>query len=132
MWWSKLPFLDRIRQAAALGFPAIEFWPWENKDINAIADLTGEPGRKAHDVSLEEMASPWFLIAASGEVPPGWSLADRLAEEGHVGALVPSFAVNAEPHHKNLVLWRWGPELPSKVAVYDPSGRLPKNSLSWD
>ena len=31
MWWTKLPFLDRIRQTAALGFPAIEFWPWDNK-----------------------------------------------------------------------------------------------------
>ena len=29
MWWtSKRDFLDRVREAAALGFPAIEFWPW--------------------------------------------------------------------------------------------------------
>ena len=101
-------------------------------DCEPVADLTGEADRKAHGVSLEEMAAPWFLIAASGKKPPGWSLADRLAIDGHVGALVPSFAVNAEPHHRNLVLWRWGPELPSKVTVYDPSGRLPKNALSWD
>ncbi|MCA9100963.1 MAG: TIM barrel protein [Planctomycetales bacterium] len=44
MWWSGLPFLDRLRQAAALGFPAVEFWPWESKDVPAIADLTGELG----------------------------------------------------------------------------------------
>ena len=44
MWWSRLPFLDRVRAAAALGFPAIEFWPWESKDVAAIADLTGELG----------------------------------------------------------------------------------------
>ena len=34
MWWSKLPFLQRIEQAARSGFPAVEFWPWQNKDIN--------------------------------------------------------------------------------------------------
>ncbi len=42
MWWRKQPFLDRIRAAADLGFPAIEFWPWRGKDIDAIAALTRE------------------------------------------------------------------------------------------
>ncbi len=44
MWWPQLPFLDRIRQAHALGFPAIEFWPWRGKDVAAIAALTRELG----------------------------------------------------------------------------------------
>jgi hydroxypyruvate isomerase len=38
MWWTRLPFLRRIEEAARLGFPAIEFWPYEGKDIEAIAD----------------------------------------------------------------------------------------------
>jgi hydroxypyruvate isomerase len=42
MWWTKLPFLDRIRQAAELGFPAVEFWPFQNKDLPAIAKLCEE------------------------------------------------------------------------------------------
>jgi hydroxypyruvate isomerase len=37
MWWGRIPFLERIDQAARLGFQAIEFWPWENKDIKAVA-----------------------------------------------------------------------------------------------
>ncbi len=44
MWWRKLPFLDRIRQAAKLGFPAVEFWPYAKKDVDAIARLTKELG----------------------------------------------------------------------------------------
>ncbi|MGL4462067.1 MAG: hydroxypyruvate isomerase family protein [Planctomycetia bacterium] len=44
MWFSNLPFLDRIRQTAALGFPAVEFWPTNNKDIPAVAALTKELG----------------------------------------------------------------------------------------
>src|SRR5258708_3268602 len=44
MWWSKLPFLDRIRMAAKYGFPAVEFWPWRNKDVDATASLCKEFG----------------------------------------------------------------------------------------
>jgi hydroxypyruvate isomerase len=44
MWWRKLPVLDRIRQAAALGFPAVEIWPWQGKDLDAIAALAQELG----------------------------------------------------------------------------------------
>jgi hydroxypyruvate isomerase len=42
MWWRKLPFLERIQQAAALGFPAVEFWPWQGKDLDAVARLSKE------------------------------------------------------------------------------------------
>jgi hydroxypyruvate isomerase len=38
MWWSKLPFLKRLEETARLGFPAVEFWPWRNKDLNAVAE----------------------------------------------------------------------------------------------
>ncbi len=44
MWYRKLPFLDRIKAAHEAGFPAIELWPWRNKPLDAIADLTGELG----------------------------------------------------------------------------------------
>ena len=42
MWWRNAPFLDRIKNAAALGFPAVEFWPYEGKDIDAIVNLCNE------------------------------------------------------------------------------------------
>lgn len=44
MWWTKWPFLERIRKTAELGFPAIEFWPLAGKDLDAIAALTQELG----------------------------------------------------------------------------------------
>lgn len=37
MWWRKLPFMDRFAKAAELGFPAIEFWPYKGRDVDAIA-----------------------------------------------------------------------------------------------
>jgi hydroxypyruvate isomerase len=44
MWWTKRPFLDRVRAAADLGFPAIEFWPWRGKDVDALAALCEQLG----------------------------------------------------------------------------------------
>jgi len=42
MWWGGLPFLDRLRKVAELGFPAYEFWPYENKDLAAVVRLNEE------------------------------------------------------------------------------------------
>ncbi len=44
MWWTKLPFLDRIKKVAEYGFPGYEFWPYEDKDHAAIARLNDELG----------------------------------------------------------------------------------------
>ncbi len=37
--WFKGKFPDRIRAAADLGFPSVEFWPYQNKDIQAMSEL---------------------------------------------------------------------------------------------
>src|SRR4026208_148043 len=42
MWGTKLPFLERIRKTTELGFPAVELWPWQNKDLDALAALASE------------------------------------------------------------------------------------------
>jgi hydroxypyruvate isomerase len=41
MWWSasKLPAHRRIEEAARLGYSAVEFWPYEGKDIDAIVQV---------------------------------------------------------------------------------------------
>ena len=44
MWWRKKPFLERIVEAGKLGFPAIEFWPWRNKDLDGIKRVCAEYG----------------------------------------------------------------------------------------
>lgn len=40
--WFKGSMEDRIRQAAELGFPAIEFWPYQGKNIEAMAAILRE------------------------------------------------------------------------------------------
>lgn len=46
MWFPKVDFLQRIRNSAALGFPAIEFWDWRPKKplLAKIADLASQLG----------------------------------------------------------------------------------------
>src|SRR5262245_28468172 len=42
MWWSKLPYEDRLRAAAALGYPAVELWDYKNKNVDSIAKVAEE------------------------------------------------------------------------------------------
>lgn len=100
-------------------------------DCTDIADLRMEEGRKAFSVSFETMACAWASALSLGQRPASWSIHERLRSRGIAGILVPSFAPGAESEDANLVLWDWGPDLPHKIAVLDPSGRLPKDQLSW-
>jgi hydroxypyruvate isomerase len=47
MTWGKLPFLDRLRKVKEAGFTHYEFWPWRDKDIDAIVAMNRELGLTA-------------------------------------------------------------------------------------
>ncbi|CAN7584927.1 RES family NAD+ phosphorylase [Pararhizobium sp. LjRoot238] len=100
-------------------------------DCKDIADLTTGEGRGEFSVTIDEMACAWATALADGDRPASWSIYDRLKAQGIAGVLVPSFAPGADAEDQNLVLWKWGPDLPYRVTVFDPSGRLPKDQLSW-
>ncbi|TJV16065.1 MAG: hypothetical protein E5Y07_18660 [Mesorhizobium sp.] len=97
---------------------------------SAIADLTTNETRGEFSIALEDMACAWATALSDGKRPASWSVYDRLQSRSMAGIVVPSFAPSAEMEDRNLVLWDWGPDLPHKVAVFDPSGRLPKDQLS--
>lgn len=100
-------------------------------DCDDIVDLTNEANRDEYEITEDVMACAWALSLADGKRPASWSIYDRFVEQGFAGILVPSFAPGAEASDHNLVLWKWGPDLPHKVMVFDPSNRLPKDQLSW-
>ena len=100
-------------------------------DCEDIADLTTGEGRGAFSVTSDELACAWAAALGDGARPASWSIYDRLRRQNIAGLLVPSFAPSAGQEDRNLVLWDWGPSLPHKVVVFDPSGRLPKDQLSW-
>ena len=100
-------------------------------DCEDIADLRTETGRTAKGVELDDLACAWGNDLIAGREPASWAVVRRLILEGQAGVLVPSFAHGATADDQNLVLWRWGPDLPHRVEAYDPTGKLPKNALSW-
>jgi hydroxypyruvate isomerase len=46
MLFTDLPFLERIKKAAELGYDAVEFWNWDNKDMPAIKQTAADAGIK--------------------------------------------------------------------------------------
>ena len=102
-----------------------------NVDVDDIVDLRTESGRAAEMIDLAAMACPWAHDLANGRSPASREIAKMLIARGAAGILAPSFATGARPDMANLVLWRWGSELPHKVEVHDPAGRLPKDQSSW-
>ena len=100
-------------------------------DCDDVLDLTTEQGRGAAAIPHGDMACAWATAIANGDRPASWSIYDRLILRGVAGIVVPSYAPGADAENRNLVLWDWGPALPHKVQVFDPSGRLPRDQLSW-
>jgi RES domain-containing protein len=52
------------------------------------------------------------------------SFVRRLIAAGYNGLLVRSFAAGSDAADLNLVLWRWGAALPSRLILIDDEGRL--------
>jgi RES domain-containing protein len=101
-------------------------------DVDDIIDLRTDDSRNDADVVLADLACGWELDLTYGREPASWRVADRLMGDGAAGILVPSFATRAAPDMQNLVLWKWGSELPYRVEVFDPNERLPRNRKSWE
>lgn len=100
-------------------------------DCQDIADLRSETTRQALHIEEADINCAWFAIAAVGGEPPSWAIARRLMADGFAGILAPSFAPGATSEDHNLILWKWGRSRPHRTKVFDPSGRLPKDQLSW-
>ena len=100
-------------------------------DCEDIADLRTDADGARLGVPSSDLACAWGDSMIAGRQPASWRAVARLLADGYAGILVPSYAYGATADDQNLVLWRWGPDLPHKVMVYDPTGKLPKNQLSW-
>ena len=101
-------------------------------DVSDVVDLRTELARQEAGVSSDDLSCPWALDVAESREPASWKVAAKLLKDGASGILVPSFARGAKANlHHNLVLWKWGSDLPHKVTVYDPASRLPHNQSSW-
>lgn len=94
-------------------------------DAEPVFDALDASQRAALGVTDEDLRCPnWEREMLEGSVPASQKLADRLVAAGYVGLRTPSFAQGAGPDDLNLVLWRWGDQLPSRVLLIDDERRL--------
>ena len=94
-------------------------------DAEPVFDALDASHRAALGVTDEDLRCPnWEREMLEGSVPASQKLADRLVAAGYVGLRTPSFAQGAGPDDLNLVLWRWGDQLPSRVLLIDDERRL--------
>lgn len=100
-------------------------------DVEDVIDLRTDADRAREGVELGELGCAWALDLANGREPASWGVARRMIARGAAGIVVPSFARGATAGMHNLVLWKWGRDLPHRVVAHDPSGRLPRNQESW-
>ncbi|HUZ67719.1 MAG TPA: RES domain-containing protein [Beijerinckiaceae bacterium] len=99
-------------------------------DCADIVDLSNDAARADEGVAFDDMGGAWGLALAERKKPVSWTIAEALIARGAAGVLVPSFAHRAPAGLTNLVLWKWGADLPHKARVIDPNARLPRNQRS--
>lgn len=89
-------------------------------DIEPIFDATDSQALISKGTSETELQnSEWKREALEGTVSITQGLANRLIEDGFAGMLVRSFVRGATKNMLNLVLWKWGPDLPHKITLID-------------
>ena len=90
-----------------------------------VFDAVDPAERTAHSVSQAELDCPaWRDEMFSGRKPASHLLAERLLSLGFAGMRYRSYAMGTGENDVNLVLWRWGSDLPSRVILIDDENRL--------
>ncbi len=118
--------LTAIREAQPLGRPMqpLVLCAYE-ADVEPVFDALDAARRAEYAVSDADLACPtWERDMRDGKTPLSHALADRLIAAGFAGMRVQSFAREAGPEDMNLVLWRWGTQRPTRLALIDDEERL--------
>ena len=125
--YTSLAPLTAIREAQPLDRPMqpLTLCAYE-VDAEPVFDGLDRAARRALSVSESELACPtWEAEMWAGLVPASQVLAERLVSAGYVGMLVRSFVLGADDDDHNLVMWQWGSNRPTRVALIDDENRLP-------
>ncbi len=80
MFWHDLPYEERVRRVARLGFKAFEFWGWKGKDLQKIKAAALDTGLTVAAMTLE----PGFALlrrAYEAELVQGMKETARVARD---------------------------------------------------
>ena len=123
--YASLSVMTAIREANQIGTLQPTTLVACEADVGPILDATnaGELNRcgfTAADLAADDWRADMRLIGKS----PTQVLAERLKESGFAGMQARSFAKGATAADLNLVLWVWGPDLPTRLRLVDDERRL--------
>ncbi len=115
-----------MREASVIGMPMqpVLLCAYE-VDSKPIFDAADTSQCAAFGIKDTDLRCPtWEREMREGRIPASQIVADRLIAAGFAGTIVPAYYRGAGPDERNLVLWKWGEELPSRVRLVDDEGRL--------
>jgi RES domain-containing protein len=92
-----------------------------NVDVAPIFDATDPAALATYTMTPADLAANDWRIRNPA---PTQTLAGRLIAAGYAGMRAPSFASGTPPSATNLILWRWGPDLPACITLIDDERRL--------
>ena len=94
-------------------------------DVRPVFDATNSANLAREGLSFADLSSrTWRAESFAGETQVTQSFAERLIHAGYAGILVPSFAYKASQSDLNLVLWRFGTELPTQATLMADDGSV--------
>ncbi|MDR6758716.1 RES domain-containing protein [Mycoplana sp. BE70] len=123
--YTSLSIMTALREANQVGNLQPTMLVSYDADVVSVFDGHDEAALKAQDMDAMALADPTWRdqMQASGEAR-SQVFARRLAASGYQGLIVRSFAPGATYDDLNLVLWKWGDVLPSRLALIDDEHRL--------
>lgn len=125
-FYASLSPATAMREASTVGVPMQPVLLCAYRvDSRPIFDALEAGQCASHEIADCDLRCPtWEKEMIEGRIPASQSVADRLIAAGYAGMLVPALYRGAGRDERNLVLWRWGTELPSRVRLVDDEGRL--------
>ena len=94
-------------------------------DADPVFDATDERILESKGIGTEGISCVnWREEMMTGLVPKSHKVADQLVADGYVGMLYRSFSLEASSSDGNLVLWVYGDDRPSRVALVDDDNLL--------
>lgn len=123
--YTSLSIVTALREANRVGNLQPTTLVSYDADIGRVFDSRDEAALRAEGMDMAALADTGWRdrMKATGEAPTQ-AFARRLAEAGHHGLLVRSFAPGAAADDLNLVLWAWSGEAPCRLTLIDDEHRL--------
>jgi RES domain-containing protein len=127
--YASLSPITALREANQIGALQPTTLVAYDADIRPIFDTRRAGALSAFGMTHDDLAAASWrdeMIARSESSTQ--KFARRLVAEVYAALLVRSFARDASRNALNLVLWRWSPAPPTKLAVIDDDGRLSRDA----